>query len=133
MDERMMAVFKQDRYAEMAGIDLVEVSKGYAKTQLEVGEHHLNFVKSVQGGLIFTLADYAFAVASNSHGTIAVAINANISFFKPVSSGKLVAEAREISFHHKLAGYNVDVTDEEGDLVANFKGQVYRKKDPLVS
>jgi acyl-CoA thioesterase len=85
----------------------------------------------VQGGAIFTLADFAFAAASNSYGTVAVAINVSISFLKATSSGVLVAEAKETSRNPRLGTYTVDVRDESGDLVATFQGMVYRKKDPL--
>jgi acyl-CoA thioesterase len=91
----------------------------------------LNAVGIVQGGAIFTLADYAFAAASNSHGTVAVAVNANISFMKALSAGTLIAEAREVSKSYKLGTYTVEVKDEQGELVALFQGMVYRKQDPI--
>ena len=81
-----------------------------------------------QGGAIFTLADTAFAAASNSHGTLAVAINVNISFLKAVVPGMLHAEAFENIVNKKIGSYTVNITDEEGDLVAVFQGMVYRKK-----
>jgi len=96
-----------------------------------VQPHHWNAVGIIQGGAIFTLADYAFAAASNSHGTVAVAINANITFMKALSAGRLVAEAREVSKNFKLGTYTVEVKDEQGDLVALFQGMVYRKQDPI--
>jgi acyl-CoA thioesterase len=77
--------FKNDRFAEHLGIELLEVSKGQAKAKMEIKDHHLNGVNIAHGGAIFSLADLAFAVASNSHKTIALAINANISFLKAVS------------------------------------------------
>jgi len=91
----------------------------------------LNGYGTVQGGAIFTLADFAFAAASNSHGTVAVAINVNITFMKAVVTGTLWADAREVSKNFKLGSYTVEVKDAEGDLVALFQGLAYRKKDPL--
>ncbi len=129
--EQLKTFFKRDRFAALAGIELVEVSPGYARAVMPVAEEHLNGVDTVQGGAIFTLADLAFAAASNSHGTVAMAINASISFMKAVSSGTLTAEAEEVSFHPKLGSYTVRVTDESGDLVGLFQGMVYRKKTPL--
>ena len=123
--------FKNDRFAALAGIELTDVSKGYAKARMKVTPAHLNAVNSAQGGAIFTLADLAFAAASNSHGTVAVAINVSISYMKAVSEGYLYAEARELSKNPKLGTYTVDVKDEKGDLVALFQGMAYRKKDPL--
>ena len=72
---------KDDRFAKYVGIELVEVREGYAVAELIVRDDHLNGVNSVQGGAIFTLADYAFAAASNSYGFITVGINVNISYY----------------------------------------------------
>jgi acyl-CoA thioesterase len=93
--------------------------------------HHLNALKTVQGGAIFTLADFAFAVACNSHGTLAVALNVSITFMKAATSGTLWAEAREVSKNFKVGTYTVTVKDDQGDLVAQFQGLAYRKKDKL--
>jgi acyl-CoA thioesterase len=93
--------------------------------------HHWNGVDLAHGGAIFTLADFAFAAASNSHGTIAVAINVSISFLKAASTGTLWADAREVSLNPKLGSYTVDVKDDAGQLVAVFQGLAYRKKDKL--
>jgi acyl-CoA thioesterase len=122
---------KRDNYAALSGITLLEVVEGHAKVKLEINEKHLNSFGTVHGGALFTLADFAFGVASNSHGTVSVAINSCISFFKAVSSGVLYAEAREVSFHPKLASYAIDVTNEEDELIASFQGMVYRKRDKL--
>jgi acyl-CoA thioesterase len=123
--------FNKDNYAASTGIELLEVVEGHAKVKLEINEKHLNSFGTVHGGALFTLADFAFGVASNSHGTVSVAINSCISFFKAVSSGVLYAEAKEISFHPKIASYIVDITNEQDELIATFQGMVYRKKDPL--
>jgi len=120
--------FKRDKFAEHCGMRLVEVSAGRAKAEMNVRPEHLNAVGTVQGGAIFTLADLAFAAASNSHGTVAVAINASISFLKAVSEGTLTAEAEEVSLNPKIASYKIDVKDDAGDTVAVFQGMVYRKK-----
>jgi acyl-CoA thioesterase len=124
----------RDRFCcETVGIKLVEAAPGYAKVKLDIEERHLNALKTVQGGCIFTLADLAIATASNSHGTAAVLINASIAYHKAVSTGVLYAEAKEESLNPKLATYQVRVTDQTGDLVASFQGTVYRKKEPLES
>jgi len=79
--------FKNDNYANNLGVELVDVREGYAKVSMVVGDQHLNGVKILHGGVIFSLADVAFSIASNSYGTIAVAINANISFIKAFLKG----------------------------------------------
>jgi acyl-CoA thioesterase len=124
---------KNDRFARHSGIELLEMSEGGAKAVMKIEKHHLNAVESVHGGAIFTLADFVFAVASNSHGTVAVAINVSISYLKAASRGLLFAEAKEVAKNPKLASYTVNVTDEQGDLIAVFQGMVYRKKDSIIT
>jgi acyl-CoA thioesterase len=127
--ENISEFYKNDKFSEHVGIELLEVSEGRAKAKMEIKKHHLNSVNIVHGAAIFALADLVFAVASNSHGNISVAINVNISFLKAVSSGILVAEGKEVSINPKLANYSIDVRDENNDLVAIFQGMVYRKKE----
>jgi acyl-CoA thioesterase len=98
---------------------------------MQVEDRHLNGVGLVQGGAIFTLADLAFAATSNSHGTVAVAINASISFLKGTRSGTLTARATEVDRNPKIGSYRVDVTGDANDTLAVFQGMVYRKKDKL--
>ena len=129
--EAVKNFFKNDTFAEHVGIELLEVSKGRAKAKMEIKDHHLNGVNIAHGGAIFSLADLAFAVASNSHKTIALAINASISFLKAVSGGTLFAEAKEVSLNPKLATYEIRVTDQSDDVIALFQGTVYRKKDKI--
>jgi acyl-CoA thioesterase len=124
--------FENDRFADHVGIELLEVSKGRAKAKMEIKEHHLNGVNIAHGGAIFSLADLAFAVASNSHKTVALSINVSISYLKAsVAGDTLIAEANEVSLNPKLATYEVRVTDETHDLIAIFLGTVYRKKDKI--
>ena len=80
--DRLKRFFKNDKFAERANIELLSVSPGQARAKMTLHPHHLNGYGTVQGGAIFTLADFAFAAASNSHGTVAVAINVSITFMK---------------------------------------------------
>jgi acyl-CoA thioesterase len=125
------SLFSQDRYAALTGIEIVEAGKGYCKARLTIEDKHLNAANVVQGGAIFTLADLAFAVASNSHGQLALAINVNISFLNSKSSGTLYATATELAEPKRLGAYDVLVTDEQGQIIARFNGMVYRKKQIL--
>lgn len=129
--ERIRKFAGKDNFAKHIGVELVDVSTGSATTRLKIGKEHLNSHNTVHGGAIFSLADSAFAVACNSHGTVAVAINVSISFVKAISEGTLTAEAREVSLGPKLGNYSIRVTDGEGDLVALFNGLAYRKRDSL--
>ena len=131
MSPKIMQYFKRDQFARYVGIDLLEVSEGKAVARMKIEKHHLNGVGIVHGAAIFSLADLAFAVASNSHGTVAVAINVNITFLKAVSRGTLIASAEEVSRNPKLGNYRIQVRNEEDELIAVFDGLVYRKKEPL--
>ena len=124
-------VMAGDRWAAAAGARLVEVRPGYARVRMRVGDRHLNGVEVAQGGAIFTLADYAFAVCCNSHGTVAVALDVSITFARPALPGVLTAEAVEASCTRRTSVCDVRVTDRAGDVVALFRGTAFRKDDPL--
>ena len=131
--EKIREFFKKgDLFAKKCGIELLEVGLGTAKAKLQLTKEHLNSVGLAHGGIIFTLADFVFAAASNSHGTVAVAINANISYLKAATEGTLFAEARELSCGRKIASYTVDVTNQDGGKIAVFQGMVYRKDAQLM-
>jgi len=127
MENEMIKYIKNDRFAKYNGIELVKAEPGYAVTQMRITEKHLNGVNIVQGGAIFTLADYAFAAAANSKGFVTLGINANISYFKPPKGKILRAEATEISSSRKICSYNVDIYDENKELIARFTGTGYIK------
>ncbi|MDR1557002.1 MAG: PaaI family thioesterase [Tannerellaceae bacterium] len=120
-----------DQFALLAGIELLEVGNGYAKTRMEIQPFHLNGGGVCQGGAIFTLADLAFAAATNSHARLTFSIASSIHFFKSESSGYLYAEAREVFSHKRLANCEVKVSNEAGELIATFCGTGYRKETAL--
>ena len=130
-DESLPRFFKNDKFAAHANIELLSVSPGQARAKMILHPHHLNGYGTVQGGAIFTLADFAFAAASNSHGTVAVAINVSITFMKAGTNGTLWVEAREMSRNPKLGSYTVEVKDDQGELVALFQGLAYRKSEKI--
>jgi acyl-CoA thioesterase len=128
---KFIEFFRNDRFAAHSGIELLEVQPGRAVARLAIGDHHLNAVDSVMGGAIFTLADFAFAAASNSYGTVAVAVNVSITYLKARNRGVLTAECTEVSRGRRIASYTARVTDEGGALVALFQGTAYCKDDPI--
>lgn len=123
--------FERDRFAHYVGIQLVEVDSGYAVTRLKLAEKHLNGLDVVQGGAIFTLADFAFAAATNSNGIATVGINSNITYFKAPRGEVITAHARETSTGKRICGCDVEVLDEDGSLIAKFSGTGYRKNKTL--
>lgn len=122
---KLTQMLKKDRFASHNNIQLISVGAGEATAEMIVSENHLNGVDIIQGGALFTLAD--FAAASNSHVRIAVATNASISFYKAVSSGKLTATAREENAGRSLSSYTVDITDETGSKIAQFTVTAFLK------
>jgi len=130
-EQELKHIFKSDKYAGLSNIELLTAGPGHSTARMTLHPHHLNALNTVQGGAIFTLADFAFAVACNSHGTMAVALDVSIVFMKAATTGTLWAEAREVTKNLKVGLYQVDIKDDAGDLVAQFQGLAYRKKDKL--
>jgi acyl-CoA thioesterase len=122
--------FRRDRYARLTGARLVETRRGYARARLKVTDRNMNGLDVAMGGAVFTLADLAFAAASNSGGRIAVAVQVSISFVKP-GQGTLTAEARELARSARFSTCEVRVTDARGELVATFQGLAYLKKETI--
>jgi acyl-CoA thioesterase len=130
-EEQLKQIFKHDQYAAHSNIELLTAGPGRATTKMVLHPHHLNALKTVHGGAIFTLADFTFAVACNSHGNISVALEASIVFMKAATTGTLRAEAREVSKNFKVGLYVIEIKDDTGEVVAQFQGVAYRKKDHL--
>ncbi len=126
--KRVQAFFNRaDAFAGHNGMTITEVREGFARAEMVLQPYHMNGAGTVHGGALFTLADFAFAAASNSRGQLALSINSSISIFKGAREGKLIAEAREVSNSPKLGSFEVSVRNEAGDLLASFQGMVYRK------
>lgn len=120
---------KGDRFAESIGAQLTEVREGYAKAELTVEERHLNGAGVCQGGVMYTLADLAFAGVANSRGILTVGVNNTITFLKSGQLGDhLTAECTETLNHHKLPYCNIQVKNQNGELLAAVTGLAYRTK-----
>lgn len=131
--EQILQHMEQDPFARFLGIELLELGEGYSKTMLVVQDHMLNFHGLPHGGVIFSLADAAFAAACNSYGQVAVALHVDISFLDAVEVGThLTAEAVEEHLGGRTGLYRLTVTKEDGTLVALAHGTAYRKKQSLL-
>lgn len=123
---------KYDRLFDFLEAEITDMGEGFAEVVMEVKDKHLNSAEVCHGGVIFTLADLAFALASNSYGNLALAIHASMSFLKAVKAGdKLLARAQEFSKGKTLATYHVTVTKDNGEKVAFFEGMVFRFDKPI--
>ncbi len=128
---KQIEVMMKDKFiCELIGIKLEETGKGFARAGLEIRENHLNGVGIVQGGVIYSIADYAFAAASNYSEEKVVGVDTSISFVRAVSGGRIYAEAEEVSRSRSFAVCRVRVFDGGGNLLAvmNARGYVLRPK-----
>lgn len=124
--------FKKDRFADKAGVELVEIKEGYSKARLVVTEEHLNAGHRTQGGALFTLADLALAAAANSRGILAFSLSSGITFLRSSGPGDILyAEARERYVGRTTGHYQVNITNQRGELIATFESSVFRKGDAL--
>ena len=136
MDDRVKeAIFREvekEPFAQKFGLKLIDLKEGYSKVEMNFTPDMENFLGMAHGGALFALIDEAFETASNSHGTVAVALNMNITYVSPPSPGsKLIAEAQEFSRTKKTAGYDIRVFDVGKNLIACCQALVYRKGETL--
>jgi acyl-CoA thioesterase len=127
------AMFARDLASQALGIHIAEVRPGYARLTMTVRSDMLNGHAICHGGLIFTLADSAFAYACNSRNGNTVASGCSIEYLAPGKLGAtLTAEAVEQSISGRTGVYDVTVTDESGPPIALFRGKSYRIKGVVV-
>ncbi|MFN0156947.1 MAG: hotdog fold thioesterase [Bacteroidota bacterium] len=114
-------------YAHLLGLEIIEVGIGTAVVQATVEERHTNKIGIAHGGFMHSVADFAFELASNSHGVVAVALTTSMQFHRPLSVGAVVkAVAKEKHLGRTTASYQIDLISED-KVVASFTGTVYRK------
>jgi acyl-CoA thioesterase len=121
------ALFARDTTAKLLGIHIVDVKPGGARVSMTVRPDMVNGHRSCHGGLIFTLADSAFAVSCNSHNQSSVAAAASIDFLAPAFEGdELSAEATELWQSGRTGIHEIKVTNQRGKLIALFRGRSHR-------
>jgi acyl-CoA thioesterase len=117
------AMWARDDASKWLGASLDAVGPGTATMSMTVEKHHTNGHDICHGGFIFTLADSAFAFACNSYNQVVVAQHNTISFIAPGMLGdRLTADAKEISRNGRSGLYDVRVTNQDGKLIALFRG-----------
>ena len=120
-----------DRFAMDAGIRLVSCGGGEAVAEVALEPRHLNAVGTAQGGLIFTLADTAFAAAANAGSPETVSLSTTVNFLRPARAegeAKLTARAVTVSRGRSVCCIDVTVTDEQGRAVAKLQCTGYSKQ-----
>jgi acyl-CoA thioesterase len=118
------AMYAQDRASQALGMRILEVRPGYARLAMIVREDMVNGHKICHGGLIFTLADSAFAFACNTYDVVTVASSGSVEFLLPTRLGdELTAIAEERSRSKRTGVYDVAVRNQQGECVAMFRGR----------
>lgn len=123
----------RDAYMRHMGFELVAAgpAPGTASLRMMVGHQHMNFNGTCHGGAIFSLADCAFGLASNSHGVLSAGINTHTTFEAGAREGDvLTATAREVSRGRRLGVYHVEVVNQDGTRIAGFTGTVHVTSRP---
>jgi acyl-CoA thioesterase len=127
------AMYERDRASQAFGIQLLEVRAGYARLQMQVRPDMINGHDLGHGGMIFLLADTAFAYACNSHNVSTVAAGCSIEFLAPTRAGDvLLAEAVEQAITGRHGVYDVRVTNQRGESVALFRGRSTQLKTRII-
>jgi acyl-CoA thioesterase len=123
---------EEEPFTQLLEMQLKDIGPGHSVVEMILRPEMENILGMAHGGAIFSLIDEAFETASNSHGTIAVALNMNITYISSPPMGSLLrAEAREISLTRRTASYLINVTDTQDQLVATCQALVYRKDEKL--
>ena len=128
--EKMM---EDDLFSQWMKIKIIEISEGYSKMKMELREEMINGFDVIHGGIIFSLADSAFAFACNNRNNLSMALDASISFNKAAKPGDmLIAEAKEIHNGKNTGLYIITITNQNNDHVALFKGTCFRTGKTLI-
>lgn len=120
-------MYDNDPFSIWLGIELIDIREGVCTLKMKVKRPMLNGFNIAHGGIAYSLCDSALAFAANSHGVKCVSIETSISHLKPVKENdELTATANEIYKGNKTAVYDVKVYNQLNEMVAVFKGTVYR-------
>lgn len=128
--DEVRKLFENDRFATENGAVIEEIGDLYAKCSLNLTDSHKNALGAVMGGVSFTLADFAFAVASNWQEPGVVSLSSNIAYLGTAKGKSLIAEARCVKNGRTTSYYNISIQDELGNQVAAVTTTGYRKRPP---
>jgi acyl-CoA thioesterase len=127
----VQSMYRSDRASQNLGLEILDVAPGSVRISMTVRPEMVNGHGLCHGGIIFTLADSAFAFACNSHGEPMVAAGASIEFLAPTPAGeRLTALATEVSRSARHGVYDVRVSKSSGETVALFRGRSARLRPP---
>ena len=120
-------MFNNDSFSQWLGIERIQDGAGLSVLRMTVRKEMLNGFAVAHGGITYSLADSALAFAANGHGIQSMSIETSISHTKKVIEGDvLTAKAKEISLTTRIGIYQIDIINQNNEIVAVFKGTVYR-------
>ena len=120
-------MYDNDWFSQWLGIERLTIETGSCVLKMTIRKEMLNGFGIAHGGITYSLADSALAFASNSYGKMAVSVETSISHTKQLKEGdEITATAQEMSLTNKIAVYNVTIKNQHNEVVALFKGTVYR-------
>ncbi|HFB54711.1 MAG TPA: hydroxyphenylacetyl-CoA thioesterase PaaI [Hellea balneolensis] len=128
----VQTMLDEDQASKAMGMELQTIQPGYAEVSMNIREDMVNGHNTAHGGIVFSLADTAFACACNSHNVVNVAASCQINFMRPALLGDvLLAKATELSLGRRSGVYDVHVTNQAGKLVAVFRGHAMSLDKPV--
>lgn len=130
-EQKVREILAKDQFVSYIGVTLEEVGDGTATARLKLQPYHLNGAGLIQGGAVFTLADFTMAAVANSTGRIAVTSSAQISYLKPANGEFLIARGKMVAESRSLGTIEVNVYNDKEELVARLNGTAFRTKQEL--
>ncbi|MBD2784566.1 hydroxyphenylacetyl-CoA thioesterase PaaI [Xenorhabdus sp. DI] len=128
------AMYAQDACAQEMGMHIEHIDTGFARLSMKITPNMLNGHQSCHGGILFSLADTAFAYACNSEGLAAVASSGSIDFIRPALAGDHLTATASVQYQGKTTGlYDVEITNQNGKPVAFFRGHSHRLSQPILT
>jgi acyl-CoA thioesterase len=137
MDEKVRKAItnaiKRETFAQELKMELVELEDGHSVVEMIYNPQKMNNMHDLaHGGALFGLMDEAFEMACHTTGTIAVALNINVTFVtSPKPGSKLRAEANQVSKTRKTASFDVKITDQQGNILTTCQALAYQTGKPL--
>ena len=131
--DALFRAVEREPFAQALNIALVELEKGYSVVEMKYDPDRMgNIYQHAHGGALFGLIDEAFEAACQTEGTIAVALNINVTYVTSPKAGvRLRAVARQVSQTKKTASYDIKVTDEADTLIASCSALAFRTGKPI--
>jgi acyl-CoA thioesterase len=127
-------MLENDAFSRWLGLVVDDITEGSCRLHYTVKADMLNGFGIIHGGVVFSASDSAFAFACNSHGRLALALDVSITFTKSAKEGEvLIVEAKEVHLGNKTSVYDIITRNEQGEIVAVFKGTAYRTSKDILT